>query len=47
MLVEGGYSGYINSEYEGQRWIQDVFEDDSVEQVRRHHVMLKRLLGEE
>jgi sugar phosphate isomerase/epimerase len=47
VLIEGGYSGYINSEYEGQRWIQDVFEDDSVEQVRRHHVMLKRLLGEE
>ena len=47
VLVEGGYAGYINSEYEGQRWIQDAFEDDSVEQVRRHHVMLKRLLGEE
>ena len=47
VLIEGGYSGYISSEYEGQRWIQDVFEDESVEQVRRHHVMLKRLLGEE
>ena len=31
----------------GQRWIQDAFEVDSTEQVRRHHVMLKRLLGEE
>ena len=47
MLVEGGYDGYINSEYEGQRWIQDAFEVDSTEQLRRHHVMLKRLLGEE
>jgi sugar phosphate isomerase/epimerase len=47
VLVEGGYDGYINSEYEGQRWIQDAFEVDSTEQLRRHHVMLKRLLGEE
>jgi sugar phosphate isomerase/epimerase len=47
VLIEGGYSGYVDSEYEGQRWIQDAFEDDSVEQVRRQQVMLKRLLGEE
>ena len=47
ILIEGGFEGYINSEYEGNRWIQDAFEVDSVEQVRRHHVMLKRLLGEE
>ena len=46
ILIEGGYSGYIDSEYEGNRWIQDAFEVDSVEQVRRHQVMLKRLLGE-
>lgn len=46
VLVEGGYEGYINSEYEGQRWIQDAFEVDSVEQVRLHQAMLKRLLGE-
>jgi hypothetical protein len=47
VLIEGGYNGYIDSEYEGNRWIQDVFEVDSIEQVRRHQVMLKRLLGEE
>jgi hypothetical protein len=47
ILIEGGYNGYIDSEYEGNRWIQDAFEVDSVEQVRRHQVMLKRLLGEE
>jgi len=46
LLIEGGYSGYIDSEYEGNRWIQDAFEVDSTEQVRRHHVMLRRLLGE-
>ncbi len=46
VLQEGGYIGYISSEYEGNRHIQDAFEVDSVEQVRRHQVMLKRLLGE-
>jgi sugar phosphate isomerase/epimerase len=46
VLAEGGYDGYINSEYEGQRSTQDAFETDSCEQVRRHHVMLRRLLGE-
>jgi sugar phosphate isomerase/epimerase len=47
VLIEGGYNGYIDSEYEGNRWVQDAFEVDSTEQVRRHQVMLKRLLGEE
>lgn len=47
VLIEGGYQGYISSEYEGNRWIQDAFQVDSIEQVRRHQVMLKRLLGEE
>jgi len=47
ILIESGYKGYIDSEYEGNRWIQDGFEVDSTEQVRRHQVMLKRLLGEE
>jgi sugar phosphate isomerase/epimerase len=46
VLVEGGYEGYIDSEYEGNRWIHDAFEVDSAEQVGRHQVMLKRLLGE-
>lgn len=45
-LRENGYDGYINSEYEGQRDQQDrgaEFLPDEVEQVRRHHEMLKRL----
>ncbi|MET0179859.1 MAG: TIM barrel protein [Novosphingobium sp.] len=46
VLNEGGYSGYICSEYEGNRWIEDAEEPDSVEQVRRQQVMLARLLGE-
>ena len=35
ILAEGGFSGYLSSEYEGQRHIQDAFDVDSVEQVRR------------
>jgi sugar phosphate isomerase/epimerase len=46
VLIEGGYNGYLSSEYEGNRHIQDAFEVDSVEQVRRQHEMFKRLLGE-
>lgn len=46
VLIEGGYSGYLSSEYEGNRHIQDAFEVDSAEQVRRQQVMLMRLLGE-
>ena len=46
VLQQGGYKGYICSEYEGNRWIEDAEEPDSVEQVRRQQVMLARLLGE-
>jgi sugar phosphate isomerase/epimerase len=46
VLQKGGYNGYICSEYEGNRWIEDMEEPDSVEQVRRQQVMLARLLGE-
>lgn len=46
VLKECGFTGYVSSEYEGNRHIQDAFEVDSVEQVRRHQVMLARLLGE-
>lgn len=46
VLIEGGYAGYLSSEYEGNRHIQDAFPVDSVEQVRRQQVMLSRLLGE-
>lgn len=48
-LKEGGYEGYINTEYEGQRHQQDRGMDylaNEVEEVRRHHEMLKRLIGE-
>jgi hypothetical protein len=40
VLNKGGYDGYISSEYEGNRHIQDIYEVDSVEQVRRHQQMM-------
>lgn len=47
-LKQGGYDGYINSEYEGQRYFHDLSRErmmDEVEQVRRHQKMLQRLLA--
>ena len=44
VLKKGGYDGYICSEYEGNRWIEDAHEVDSVEQVRRQQAMLKNLI---
>jgi len=45
-LQQGGYDGAIATEYEGQRMVQDVYPFSAVEMVRRHQVMLRRLLGE-
>ncbi len=44
--IELGYEHSIDSEFEGQRWTQDMTITDSCEQVRRQHVMFRRLLGE-
>lgn len=45
-LIESGYKGYICSEYEGGRHLLDIPDHiESCEQVRRHHVMLKRWIG--
>lgn len=46
VLKQGGYQGHICSEYEGNRWVEDAEEVQSVEQVRRQHRMLCRLLDE-
>ncbi len=49
ILKEIGYEGYIDSEYEGQRNQQDrglAFLPNEIEEVRRHHKMMKRLIGE-
>ncbi|WP_394654240.1 sugar phosphate isomerase/epimerase family protein [uncultured Sphingomonas sp.] len=43
-LVAGGWSGYLSSEYEGNRWVQDAGAVDSREQVSRQHRMFERLL---
>lgn len=48
VLKWGGYNGYINSEFEGQRHQQDMGKEglvDEFEQVRRHHEMLNRLIN--
>ncbi|WP_251931029.1 hypothetical protein [Leclercia sp. LTM14] len=46
VLKQGGYQGYVCSEYEGNRWIEDAQEVDSLEQVRRQQLMFCRLLNE-
>ena len=46
ILNEEGFTGYIDSEYEGQRHQQDrglAYLPNEVEEVRRHHEMLQRL----
>jgi hypothetical protein len=45
-LVGCGWEGTLSSEYEGNRWIQDVSAVDSREQVRRQHVMFERLIAQ-
>jgi len=50
ILKECGYEGYINSEYEGQRAQQDDGIEglaDEREEVRRHHEMMARYIGED
>jgi sugar phosphate isomerase/epimerase len=45
VFKKGNYMGYLSSEYEGNRHIHDIYEVDSVEQVRRHQKMLENLIG--
>jgi sugar phosphate isomerase/epimerase len=47
-LKDGGYDGYVNSEYEGQPYSQDRTRAEmmsEIEQVRRHHELLRRLIA--
>jgi len=46
VLKEIGFDGYLCSEFEGQSLYLGDEEPDEVEQVRRQHVMLKKLIGE-
>ena len=43
-LVEAGFEGYLSSEYEGNRHIEDAFTVDSVSQVQEHQRMLAALI---
>jgi hypothetical protein len=40
VLVQGGFNGYLSSEYEGER---DRFQTSA--QIRMQHAMFRRLLG--
>ena len=47
VLKEIGWDGYICSEFEGQRaymGLECPYEEDEIEQVRRQHVMIRRLI---
>lgn len=44
-LKEGGYKGYINSEFEGNRRMNDAGWVDEIEYVRKQHVLMRRILG--
>ena len=41
VLLENGYRGYINTEYEGGRHTQGAYEVRGIEQVRRHQAMIR------
>ena len=45
-LRQGGYDGYITSEYEGQLWLRDIDQVDEVGAVGHHQAMLARLINE-
>ena len=49
MLMATDWEGYVDSEFEGQRCRRDMGKAglvDEIAQVRKHHEMLKRLIGE-
>lgn len=41
---KAGYKGFLSTEYEGNRMINDAFEVDSIEQVRRHQEAMRRAI---
>jgi sugar phosphate isomerase/epimerase len=44
-LQDGGYKGYICSEFEGNRRMNDAGWVDEVEYVRKHQVLMRKCLG--
>ena len=45
-LKDGGYKGYICSEFEGNRRMNGVGWCDEIEYVRKHHVLMRKCLAE-
>ena len=45
VLVEGGYEGYVSSEWEAHAWA-DMEDQDGFEMVRRHQELYRKLLAE-
>jgi sugar phosphate isomerase/epimerase len=43
-LKEGGYKGYICSEFEGNRFMNDAGWVDEIEYVRKHHILMRKCL---
>lgn len=41
---KAGYQGFLSTEYEGNAMLNDAFEVDSIEQVRRHQEALRRAI---
>ena len=46
-LVDGGYKGYISSEFEGNRRMNMAGWCDEIEYVRKHQKLMRTLLGRE
>jgi len=46
-LQDGGYKGYVVSEFEGNRRMNDAGWVDEIEYVRRHQVLMRKCLGYE
>jgi sugar phosphate isomerase/epimerase len=46
VLVDGGYEGYVSSEWEAHAWA-DLEDDDGFEMVRRHQELYRSLLAQQ
>lgn len=46
-LTDGGYKGYISSEFEGNRRMNDAGWVDEIEYVRKHQALMRKCLGYE
>ena len=42
-LLDGGYKGYVCTEFEGQRMVPHTLNE--IEFVRRHHILMRKCLG--